>query len=188
MDQGRLQALCVGVNKRIDMTVYLRSLLSAISLLLCLIGCATPSGLVLHELEYEGVPNLKNKPDTEILAFRFGSPGDKAFALDLATYEYPTGRIPQRGGIGGYLKVRTSIWVKWKSLADGQVHEATAEFAKKLPKDMTDCRIFFTTYSNRLTVYLVTTERGDSFTDPDRMPIQAQYFKTFVLFESGPNG
>lgn len=166
------------------MTTHIRRLLLAISLLLCLIGCATPTGLVLHEMEYEAVPNLKNKPDTEILAFRFGSPGDKAFALDLATYEYPTGRIPQRGGMGGYMKVRTSVWAKWKSLADGQVHEAAADFAKKLPKDMTNCRIFFTTYSNRLTVYLVTAEPGNSFTDPDRMPIQAQYFKTVVLFES----
>ena len=139
---------------------------------------------MLYEVEYSSDPNFRNKADTEILGFRFGPPEDSGFARDIATWEYSKDRIPQRGLVGGYMKVRTSVWAKWRSTADGQIHEATAEFGNKLPRDMTDCRIFFTTYSNKLTVYLVTAERGDTFTDPDRMPSQARQFKTVVLFES----
>ncbi len=152
--------------------------------LAALTGCASSHGLVLHEIQYTAVPNIKNKADTEILAFRFGRPDQHGYTEDIATWELSKEHIPQQGQVGGYLEVYSTIWVKWKSKADGQTHEATAEFGDKLPHDMTDCRIFFTTYSNKLTVYLVTTERGNSFTDQDRMPIQAEIFKTVVLFES----
>jgi len=147
-------------------------------------GCSTTRALVLYEVEYSSSPNFKNEADTDILVFRFGGPDEGGFMRDLATWEYSKDQIPQRGLVGGYMKVRSSVWVKWRSKADGQVHEVTAEFGNKLPRDMTNCRIFFTTYSNRLTVYLVTAERGDTFTDPDRMPSEAQQFKTVVLAES----
>ncbi|MFL6678133.1 MAG: hypothetical protein ACJ8IK_07315 [Burkholderiaceae bacterium] len=160
------------------------ALFSAILISLGVAGCSTSSSLVLYAVEYSSGPNARTKADTEILAFRFGRPGDGGFARDAATWEFANGYIPQRGLVDGYQKVQTSVWVKWKTLSDGRIHEATAEFDNKLPRDMTNCEIFFTTYSNKLTVYLVTAERGNSLTDPDHMPIKADQFKTIRLFES----
>jgi len=74
--------------------------------------------------------------------------------------------------------------VKWKSNSDGHVQQALAEFGDKLPRGSKVSDLFFTTYSNRLFVYLVTAEPGKSLSDPDHMPPQAEQFKTIELFRS----
>jgi len=147
-------------------------------------ACGFGSRGAFYSFEYDTAPSRHRgfPPDTELLEFRFGEPGDGGEAKSAATWPY-SDHIPQSTTIAGYMRIRGTIYAKWKSLASGKVSAATAHFADRLPRDISHCTVYFTTYGNRLTVFLITTVDEKSAPVPDR-PLLAQHQKTIVLYQS----
>jgi hypothetical protein len=68
------------------------------------------------------------------------------------------GRVPQQSNVNGPMRLGESLYVKWRVKATGEIHEDTVDLRNRLPRSMTDHRIYFVIKGPQLYVYLVPPE------------------------------
>lgn len=116
------------------------------------IGCATSPRLVNHSFSFDA---RWDSPDIEILEYRYGD-----YLMTRApAYQVKEGRIGQQSNVHGAMARGDSLYVKWKIKSSGVVHEDTVDLRERLPRDMTDHRIYFVVDDHQLRVFLISPEK-----------------------------
>jgi hypothetical protein len=116
-----------------------------------LIACATGPGVVNHGFGF----NLSESPEAEVLAYRYGESGSAASWMPSAGDKNNT---PQRTYVYGPMRQGESLYVKWRLKASGHVYEDTVDLRNRLPRDISEHRIYFMIKGPQLYVYLVPPE------------------------------
>lgn len=136
--------------RRLQVLLLLVGLLGLVSVS----GCASNSELVRHSFEFSAV---RDSPDIEVLDFRYGDtkqPGASGVRWRVEKGEPQTG-----GSTYGDMRQGFDLYVKWRIKATGEVLEDTADLRPRLPKDITDHRVYFVVRQRQLWVYLITPTR-----------------------------
>jgi hypothetical protein len=123
-------------------------LLVAIMLLYAVHACA----ITERDFHFEFGMLDPNK-DVEILNWRYG---DSKLPYTHASKVYlGTGHIPQADNTGGPFPPGDVLYVKWRVLSTGKVHEDTADLHNSLPWNMNGKIIHFAVKGPQLYVYLI---------------------------------
>jgi hypothetical protein len=133
-------------------------------LILCLalsVGCATGPSLVNHSFSFDA---RWDSPDIEILEYRYG---DNPMTR-TPNYRAKDGGIRQSLGVNGPFPRGDSLYVKWKLKSSGAVHEDTVDLRERLPRDMTNHRIYFVVDGHQLRVFLISPEKVSGRCPADR--------------------
>ncbi|MYM22990.1 hypothetical protein GTP46_10070 [Duganella sp. FT135W] len=132
----------------------IKNLLSSRLVLLVLAGllgaCTTTPAKVDHRFSFDFNPRI------EVLDYQYGSHGDHAESWELAT-----GHISQGTGINGRIFVPEYLYVKWKVLPNGPVHEDRVDLKSRLPADITNQHVYFFIEGAQLNVYLISPESAN---------------------------
>lgn len=74
-----------------------------------------------------------------------------------------------------------TLYVKWRVKATNEVIEDTVDLKSRLPRDMTDHRVYFVIGGRQLNVYLVSPDlRPAHF--PTVGPKKYQYYKVYSIY------
>ena len=129
----------------------------------CLISaCATGPEIVDHTFEFNA---LRDSPDVRILDFRYGT--TKFPGARNPDYLIKEGRSFQQTAITGPMKRPDSLYVKWLTLTDNNIHEQTVDLQKRLPRDFTDSTVYLLIRGRELYVYLVSPDRRQPNVEPN---------------------
>ncbi len=134
-------------------------LISLCVALLCMLGSCALGKPTLY-WQHFSFNTFHDSPDMEVLDYRYG---DCKYAVAC-----PDKRRVAMGDSLGATNVGVcyprpeSLYVKWRSKITGNVYEDTVDLTKRLPHDMTDCRVRFVVSEAQLYIYL--------FRPPDRNP------------------
>jgi len=145
-------------------------------LVLTLSACATGQQLPIHSFEFHAATD---SPDVEVLDYRYGDsmqPGVRASESDKRI-----GRVHMGGGVTGAMLRGDSLYVKWRIKSTAQVYEDTVDLKKRMPRDITDHRIYFVIKGSQLFVYLITPEPNPPGW-PTYTPPGHTHKKTLVLY------
>lgn len=117
-------------------------------------ACASGPRLVEHSFGFDAVAD---SPDVEVLDYRYGqsnAPGAKM-------PEWVKTRIGKSGGTSttGGMLVGDTLYVKWRVKATNEVIEDTVDLKSRLPRDITDHRVYFVIKDKQLWVYLISPEK-----------------------------
>jgi hypothetical protein len=116
------------------------------------VGCATGPRLVNHAFSFDA---RWDSPDIEILGYRYGD----YLMTRTPNYRAKDGGIRQSLGVSGPFPRGDSLYVKWKIKSSGAVHEDTVDLRERLPRDMTDHRVYFVVDGHQLRVFLISPEK-----------------------------
>ena len=134
-----------------NVVVFVKWLALAIALSV-LVACTTGPRVVQHAFTF----NLfSDSPEAELMAYRYG---DSDLPVSWIPGPGDKGRVPQRSNVNGPMRVGESLYVKWRIKATGDVYEDTVDLRNRLPRDMTDHRVYFMIKGPQLYVYLIPPE------------------------------
>lgn len=138
--------------KSIRILVGLKCLavVAALSLSACAFGPDTPD----HAFEFD---TRIDSPDAELLDYQYGSsrlPGVRPSAEELRLDQ-----VGQQAIINGPMLRGDFLYVKWRIRKTGQVFEDRVDLRKRLPKDLTNCRVHFVINGSQLYVYVIYPQR-----------------------------
>ena len=125
-------------------------------------ACATGPQIVDHSFAFDA---RRDSPGVEVLDYRYGD-SDLPGASN-PDYIRKEGRSLQRQGVTGPMRKGSSLYVKWRTLTDNKVYQETVDLRKRLPRNITDCEIYFLIRGPRLYVYLVTPEARPADVPPN---------------------
>lgn len=130
--------------------IFMRWLLAAV-LAVSMVACASRPELVDHAFGFD--LTMDHQENVEVLDYRYGNSKLPVFAPpDLVAKGHDFGSA----NVIGPMVRGDFLYVKWRLKDTGQIYEETVGLKKRLPKDITDCRITFLIRGSQLFVYLVT--------------------------------
>lgn len=132
---------------------YVIPWLLAIWSIVLAVSCQASEQIVDHSFEFDA---LRDSPGVQILDFRYGestNPGTRNPA-----YLLRQGRSLQRTSTTGPMERADSLYVKWRVIDENRTYEETVDLRKRLPKDLTDWKVYFVVQGSQLHVYLVSRE------------------------------
>ena len=136
-------------------------------------ACATGPEIVDHSFAFDA---LRDSPGVEVLDYRYGD--SKLPGASNPDYIRKEGRSLQRTGISGPMRKGDSLYVKWRTVTDNKIYEETVDLRSRLPKDITDCELYFVIKGSQLYVYLVLPQRRPPGIPPNG---PRQYHDHYVL-------
>ncbi len=116
-----------------------------------------------------------DSPDIEIMAYSYGK---RSSDLDIKDY----GRSNQNNSIRGDMVVGDSLYVKWRIKATNEVFEDTVDLLSRLPKNMTDQRLYFVVQGKQLLVFLTDLNTLKPKESPIVGPFKTQSYLTKQLY------
>jgi hypothetical protein len=136
----------------------------SLAALTTLVACATGPKTVNHGFGF----NLSDSPEAELLAYRYG---DSDLPVSWTPRPGEKNNTPQRTYVYGPMRQGDSLYVKWRLKATGEIHEETVDLRHRLPRDITEHRVYFMIKGAQLYVYLVPPDskklpNGASSTGP----------------------
>lgn len=156
--------------------------LRAISLVLVLglglagTGCASSPKLVFHSF---GFDVLADSPDAQLLDYRYGT--SKQPGARPPEWALRDGMVRQQAGITGEMILGDSLYVKWRIKSTGEVLEETVDLKSRLPRDITDHKVYFVIQGREIHVYLVSPVlRPAAF--PIVGPKEYRYYKVYQIY------
>lgn len=151
--------------KPLRICIGLKCLVVAATLLLS--ACAFGPDTVNHVFEYD---TWIDSPDAEVLDYEYGNsqlpgvrPSVEARRLD---------EVGQQTLVHGAMLRGDFLYVKWRIRKTGQVFEDRVDLRKRLPSDLTNCRIHFVLNGSQLRVYVVYPQAVNGLCQSD---IQKSY-------------
>lgn len=133
--------------------IWLRSISLALVFGLVGAGCASGPKLVFHSF---GFDVLADSPDAQLLDYRYGT--SKQPGARPPEWALRDGMVRQQAGITGEMILGDSLYVKWRIKSTGEVLEETADLKSRLPRDITDHKVYFVIQDREIHVYLVSSE------------------------------
>ena len=139
-------------------------------------ACASGPRLVDHAF---GFDVLNDSPDVVLLDYRYGT--SKQPGARPPEWSLRDGNVRQQAGIIGEMVLGDTLYVKWRIKASGEVLEDTIDLKSRLPKDITDHRLYFVVEGRQLHVYLISPRlRPSSF--PIVGPTKYRYYQAYVTY------
>lgn len=142
---------------------------------------ACEASIVDHSFEFN---TLEDSPGVRILNYRYGDtkhPGggytEEQIKLD---------QLAQRTGITGPMRRPESLYVKWLLLGENKVYEDTVDLRNRLPRDFTDCKVYFMVQGPQLYVYLINRGRRP-LEYPPNGPSKFRDYPVLTLYPGQPN-
>lgn len=136
-------------------------------------ACANGPEIVDHTFAFDA---LRDSPGIQVLDYRYGD--SRLPGASNPGYIRREGRSLQRTGITGPMRKGESLYVKWRTLPDNKIYEETVDLRRRLPKDITDCELYFVITGPQLYVYLVLPQRRPPNVAPNG---PRQYHDRYVL-------
>ena len=112
-----------------------------------LAACATGPEVVDHAFGFD--MRRDNQENVEILNYRYG---DSKLPVRANEERVKAGDTFGFQGVHGPMLRGSSLYVKWRIKTKGEVYEDTVDLRKRLPADITDCRIHFIIHGSQLYV------------------------------------
>ena len=144
-----------------------------VALVYLVAACASGPQIVDHTFAFDA---LRDSPGTQVLDYRYGD--SRLPGASNPDYIRREGRSLQRTGVTGPMRKGDSLYVKWRTLSDNKIYEETVDLRKRLPKDITDCELYFVIRGPQLYVYLVLPQRRPPNVAPNG---PRQYHDNYVL-------
>ena len=145
-------------------------------------ACASSEEIVDHSFAFDA---LNDSPGVQVLDYRYGS--SKLPGAANPYYLRKEGRSVQRTNTTGPMRRGDSLYVKWRTLNDNKVYEETVDLRRRLPRDITDSKVYFLIRSSQLYVYLVLPRPRPPNVLPNGPPkYHAQYVLT--IYPDTANG
>jgi len=138
--------------------------------------CAAGPDVVFHTFKFDA---LLDSPGIEILDHRYGD--SKFPGASNPEDMLKLGKPLQRTNITGEIKRPDSLYVKWRVLSENRVYEDTADLRKRLPRNFSDCTVYFMVQGSQLYVYLIHPEPRPADT-PQNGPRQYRSRKVTTLY------
>ena len=114
-----------------------------------LAACTTGPKVVDHAFTFDV---LSDSPDAELLAYRYG---DSKLPVSWMPGPNVKTKAPQRSNVNGPMLQGDSLYVKWRLKSTGAVYEDAVDLRHRLPKDITNHRIYFMIKGPQLFIYLI---------------------------------
>ena len=145
-----------------------------------LAACAAGPDVVNHTFEFNA---LRDSPGIEILDHRYGD--SKFPGASNPEHLLKLGEALQRTGITGEMNRPDRLYVKSRVMAENKVYEDTVDLRKRLPRNITDCTVYFMVEGPQLYVYLIHPERRPEGA-PSSGPRQYRGRKVTTLYPDQP--
>jgi hypothetical protein len=150
--------------------------LSLVCLFFAIASCAGGQARPMHSFEFHAATD---SPDVEILDYRYGDsqqPGVRASDWDKSS-----GRVQMGGGVTSAMLRGDFLYVKWRIKGAERIYEDRVDLKNRLPRDITNHRIYFVVKGPELFVYLITPEANPPDW-PTHTPPGYTHKKTLVLY------
>jgi len=141
----------------------------ALTFAFALAACA--SQVVDHSF---GFDMRRDNQDAVVLDYRYG---ESKLPVRAPAEAVKRGEVFYFNGVTGPMLRGDSLYVKWKIKSTGQVFEDTVDLRKRLPKDITDHRVYFMVKGPQLYVYLVSPTRRP----PDVPPNGPETYRSRIV-------
>lgn len=125
----------------------------AISFSLCASGCATRSAGVHHGFSF-GTAGIDR--EVKILDFQYG---DYAGLPTRATKEEVALERIRQGSVVGTFPLGDFLYVRWRKVADGSVHEKRVDLSMIAPDEMVNKELHFGFKNAELYVYVIDLKK-----------------------------
>jgi hypothetical protein len=115
---------------------------------------ACTAGLVKHSFGFDA---LRDSPGIEVVDYRYGTsmnPGTHP-----PEWAVKAGQIGQAPSVNGEMLRGDFLYVKWRVESTGKVYADTVDLKSRLPRDITNHKIYFIIKRLQLFVYLITPEK-----------------------------
>jgi len=123
--------------------------LAAIGLAFLVSACA--GNLVDHSFEFDA---RHDSPGVEILDHRYGE--SRFPGASNPEHMLKLGQPLQSAHMTGAMKRPDKLYVKWRVVSENKLYEDTVDLRKRLPRDITDHKVYFVVRGPQLYVYLVS--------------------------------
>jgi hypothetical protein len=153
--------------------------LAVIGLAFLLAACE--ADIVDHSFEFNA---LSDSPGIRILDHRYGlsnQPG-ASNPEDMLKAGDPL----QRTRITGAMKRPDKLYVKWRVLSENRVYEDTVDLRTRLPRDITDRKVYFMVRGPQLYVYLIDLRQERAPDVPRAGPRIYQDYKVSTIYPDQP--
>ena len=128
------------------------ALIGALLLAVAIIGCAAShagSKLVDHAFAFD---TRLDSPGATVLNYSYSARAAPEWALK-------EGRSPQFDNASMAMPVGDELYVKWRLNDTGEILERTVDLRNRLPRDMTNHKIYFVIKRRELFVYVISPEK-----------------------------
>jgi len=122
----------------------------ALLLVVLVSGCASTPAVVDHGFAFD---MRRDGQNAVVLDYRYGSSRQPVRAPEWAVRE---GRSFDFNSVGGPMQRGDALYVKWRDLATGRIHEDTVDLTHRLPADLSGHVVTFLVRGAQLYVYLVS--------------------------------
>ena len=144
-------------------------------------ACGAEPEVVNHSFGFDA---LIDSPGVRILNYRYGD--SKFPGARYTEEEIKLDRLAQRTGISGPMRRPDSLYVKWLVRSENKVYEDTVDLRKRLPRDITDLKVYFMVEGPQLYVYLIY--RGPRAPDaPPNGPVTYRNLKVVTIYPDQSN-
>jgi hypothetical protein len=127
---------------------FIAALLLAVTAVGCVASSASPR-LVDHGFAFDA---RLDSPGVTVLNYSYSA----RLAPEWALKE---GRSPQFDNASLAMPVGDNLYVKWRINATGEVLEQTVDLRDRLPRDMTNHKIYFLIKQRELLIYVISPEK-----------------------------
>lgn len=139
-------------------------------------GCASGPKLVFHSF---GFDVLADSPDAQLLDYRYGT--SKQPGARPSEWALREGKIGQYVATTGEMILGDSLYAKWRIKSTGEVLEETVDLKSRLPRDISDHKVYFVIQGREIRVYLVSSVlRPEDF--PIVGPNKYRYYKVYEIY------
>jgi hypothetical protein len=114
--------------------------------LLVLAGCAAPESV--YRLKFDTRFDNQN---TVVVDYRLTSGARVLVAADVKNYPGPL----SNSGYTAFMPPPTTLYVKWRDLGDGSIHENTVDLRGRLPRRLDGNTLYFTATGSQLRLFLI---------------------------------
>lgn len=161
-DEMKMQLLCAAtyITRLAKRLKPLSSVTAFVLMLTCLVGGFMATTSLACATEQKPVPRMINhafifdaNSNIELLNFQYGD--SKSTGTYVEDAQLAEGRVAQGGGVRGTMPVGDFLYVKWRILATGGVHEDRVDLKNRLPSDIGGKIITFAIEGQQLNVYLI---------------------------------
>lgn len=124
-----------------------------------------------------------DSPDVRVLDYRYGN---SKLPVAPRPADVQKGEVEQATGVFGPMLRGEFLYVKWRIKSTGQVYEDNVDLRQRLPRNITDHKVYFTIKGPQLYVWLIAPEKKPADW-PIQMPENAySYRKTYQLYPDQP--
>lgn len=163
-----------------DTKLYLRKLsrwIAALAVIGLLTACALGRDVVRHSFSFDV---SQDNQDAEVIDFQYGNSKSPVRASEQALRDRQT---YQANGVSGPMLRGEFLYVKWRIKSTGIVYEEKVDLRHRLPRNITDHRVYFMVRGSQLYVYLVSPEKRP----PDMPSIGPSLYQSRKVFQIYPD-